>query len=234
MRRVLLAALLATGTMLLGAAPADAGGPTSVLLTNPGHGQAAALYYSDPQYAQLEALLHGDGAFVRDAGDLPSGATYLNVTWLAHDVSIWQTDQVYLDGSRKVWVATTLDGSSSAPTTVQLSESGSGRLVALAASLGLMKGGAGQPGTGDGAGAGDPEIAPETASVAPPPTVVREDRWFTLTGWRWAVPGVLLGLLAAVALRGRRTSPGGPRQELIDRAPVSFDGFDRAAGQGRT
>ncbi len=236
MRRVLLAVLIMTGTILMGAAPAHAGGPTSVLLTNPGQGQASALYYSDPRYAELETLLHR----TRETGaTAPAGATYLNVTWLIHDAYIWRIDQVYLDGSRQAWVATTLEDSSGRPTTVRLDKADSAAFVALASSLGLMKPGVGQPGTsGDAAAAApdtEPAAAPDTEPAAAPAPVVREEtRWFSLSGWRWALPGLLLGLLAAALVWSRRSEPEAPRRELIDGAPLGFDGLDRAAGQGRT
>ncbi len=228
MRRVLLAVLLMTGAILMGATPADAGGPTSVLLTNPGQGQATALYYSDPQYAELETLLHGGG---ETGARPPAGATYLNVTWLIHDAYIWRTDQVFLDGSSQVTVASTMEEPSGGSTTTRLDKADSAEFVALASSLGLMKQGVGQPGTGGGSAAVAPDPEP---TAAPAPAVREETRWFSLSGWRWALPGLLLGLVAAVAARGRRNAPASPRQELIDGAPLGFDGFDRAAGQGRT
>jgi len=227
MRRVLLAVLLMTGAILMGAAPADAGGPTSVLLTNPGQGQATALYYSDPRYAELESLLHGAS---ETGAKPPAGATYLNVTWLIHDAYIWRTDQVFLDGSNQVMVASTLEDSSGS-TSIRLNKADSAAFVALASSLGLMKPGVGQPGTSGEVAAVAPEAEP---AAAPAPVVREETRWFSLSGWRWAVPGLLIGLVAAVVVRGRRSAPADPRHELIDGSPLGFDGFDRAAGQGRT
>jgi hypothetical protein len=228
---VLLAALLVTGATLIGAAPADAGGPTSVVLTNPGQGQATALYYTDPRYAELETLLHSGG---ETGAKPPAGATYLNVTWLIHDAYIWRTDQVFLDGSNQVTVASTLEDSTRS-TAIRLDKADSAAVVALASSLGLMKPGVGQPGTAsEEAAAAAPDSEP---AAAPTPVVREETRWFSLSGWRWALPGLLLGLVVAVAVRGRRLPPAGPRQELIDGAPLAldgFDGFDRAAGQGRT
>ena len=114
MRRVLLAVLVTAATTMMMASPAHAGGPTSVLLTSPGTARAAALYYTDPRYAELEALLHGPEAEGSEATtDYPGTAedTALNVTWLVHDVSIWRTDQLVLGAAGGPWVATwmTLD-----------------------------------------------------------------------------------------------------------------------------
>ena len=114
MRRVLLAVLMTAATTMMMAGPADAGGPTSVLLTSPGTARAAALYYTDPRYAELEALLHGQEAEGSEGTTRYPGAaedTALNVTWLIHDVSIWRTDQLVLGAAGGAWVATwmTLD-----------------------------------------------------------------------------------------------------------------------------
>jgi len=224
MRRVLLAALVAVVTTLVGAAAADAGGPTSVLLTNPGGSRAAALYYTDVRYGELEELLHDAGSVTGDPGDGPSraGATYLNVTWLVHDVIVWRTDMVLLDRSGGAWIATSTEtfgeeSASDEPIWSRLADPD--RVRELAASLDLI--GAGpvpnEPG-GDAAAAMAPEA---TSEVSPPPApvVTEATRWFTLTGWRWAVPGLLLGLAAAFLVRGRRAGSAAPRQELIDGRP---------------
>ncbi len=210
MRRALIAVLLVAGSMLLGAAPADAGGPTSVLLTNPNEARATAIYATDPRYAELETLLHSPGSTTSGAAAEAelTDATYLNVTWLAHDVSVWRTDQVRLDLSGEAWLAS--EGSAWA----RLGD-GDG-IRDLATSLGLIGGGS-APVT---------EVVPQTVpdaepvAAAPPTSVVREEtRWFSLAGWRWAVPGLLLGLVAAGLARRQRAGNPAPRQELIDDRP---------------
>ena len=144
---------------------------------------------------------------------------------------IWRTDQVFLDGSNQVTVASTLEDSGGS-TTIRLNKADSAEFVALASSLGLMKPGVGQPGTsGEAAAAvagaraggsartrgprGDPLVLPLRLALG-------------------AARACCVGLLAAVAVRGRRSAPAVPRRELIDGATLGFDGFDRAAGQGRT
>lgn len=84
-----LTAVLAVAGAVVLAAPgtATAGGPTSVLLASPYTGSATGLYYTDPDYEQLQALLGGP--------DLPAGAPqppgvtgspYVTATWFIHDV----------------------------------------------------------------------------------------------------------------------------------------------------
>jgi hypothetical protein len=204
MRRALIVCVVMVGSMLLGAAPADAGGPTSVLLTNPDLGRATAIYYSDPRYSELDLLLHDSGAPASEPEPiLTNDAAYLNVTWLAHDVSIWRTDQLRLDPSGEAWIAS--DGSDWA-----LLGDG-GRVRELVTSLGLV--GSGRTPVADSV----PQAATEAETVTPPAPVVREEtRWFSLTGWRWAVPGLLLGVLVVGLARRRRVEDVEPRRELID------------------
>ena len=54
-RAALTAALLSVAA--LAAAPAAAGGPTSALLSIPGAGSTASLYYTDPEYDELADLV---------------------------------------------------------------------------------------------------------------------------------------------------------------------------------
>ncbi len=94
------------------AAPAVAGGPTSVLLVSPDSGRTASLYATDPDYSVLAGLL---GAAVD--GDVPtepstadaeaqaSGAG-VTVTWLIHDVQVWRVDRIYPQAAGGPWVAT--------------------------------------------------------------------------------------------------------------------------------
>ncbi|MGH1555106.1 hypothetical protein ACRAWF_34075 [Streptomyces sp. L7] len=94
--------------MVWGASGAAAGGPTSVLVTSPTSGQAAALYYSDEQYGELQQLLGPEGRGTRDKppeADL-TRARQINVTWLAHDISPWRIDRVFPVESRPqaVWI----------------------------------------------------------------------------------------------------------------------------------
>ena len=79
MRRILAIALLALTAVTGLPATAHAGGPTSVLVTQPGV-TAAGLYYSDEAYDALLALLPADET--RGEAQPPGGGVSYNLTWL--------------------------------------------------------------------------------------------------------------------------------------------------------
>lgn len=76
--------------------PASAGGPTSVILTDHGHGRAAALTYSDPDYDRLEALLNGTGRSVPAPDPEQEEGVTVGIHWLIHDQDAWRNDTVHL------------------------------------------------------------------------------------------------------------------------------------------
>ena len=92
LRRILLVLL----TALLGltgwagtALSAYAGGPTSVLMTNPQLGRASAFHVADANYDRLYAAV---GEEVTGDVERPSGLSLIGeevrLTWLIHDVQI--------------------------------------------------------------------------------------------------------------------------------------------------
>jgi hypothetical protein len=91
---------------------AHAGGPTSVLLTNPALERATARYVTDPDYDRLSAAV-GEGS----TGDVkpPStnnsnfGENEVRLTWLIHDMNIWRIDRVHLTRNDGIWVETVAD-----------------------------------------------------------------------------------------------------------------------------
>ncbi|MDF1602149.1 hypothetical protein PZ894_01165 [Nocardioides sp. YIM 152315] len=93
--------------------PASAGGPTSALLSVPGEGRTASVYYTDPEYDRLADLVGANGG--TGPAD-PSGRTHesgpgVTVTWLIHDVQPWRIDRVYLDAEGGPWISTqVMDG----------------------------------------------------------------------------------------------------------------------------
>ncbi|MEU9555223.1 hypothetical protein [Streptomyces fumanus] len=216
-----------------GAAPASAGGPTSVLIVSPESAQTASLSSMDQEYGELERLL---GTSVRGTRDEPAEAglvsgRQINVTWLTLDVSPWRVDRVFPSGEgREVWIHTAMK----LPTAVDGHWHRAGhpdRLRALLKKLGVMGRtlGAGTTGrypvpwetsgapadSGDGTGSGT-----GTAPVAGASSAAGGG-----TDWWWALPGAGAGAALALALRPlagrvprlRRERTRGPRQELIDR-----------------
>ena len=112
--RAALTALMLALLSLLVAGPAQAGGPTSVLLVVPGVGQTASLYTGDADYDTLARTV---GAF-SDTGTVgkvdSTGAEHATVpgvtlTWLIHDTSVWRVDRVYLDAEGGPWISTQVD-----------------------------------------------------------------------------------------------------------------------------
>ena len=87
--------------------PAYAGGPTSVLLSVPGEGSTASLYYTEDAYEELADLVGAyDGTGTVDgSGRSHETGTGVTLTWLIHDVTPWRVDRVYLQGDGAPWIA---------------------------------------------------------------------------------------------------------------------------------
>ena len=194
MRRLLLLLVALVG-LLLATSPAGAGGPTSVLLTDPATGEAAGLYYSDDAYAELDRIL-ADGERL-DGEPSGLGASAVNVTWLIHDVQPWRTQQLYLDADGGPVVRTD-------DTTWTRPAEGKALQHLVEGVL---------------AGSG---VTVTTSAAAPAPEpvaterVVTETAWWSLSGWRWLVPGVLLGAGGVLLLTRGRSRDHEPRQVLVD------------------
>ncbi len=93
--------------MLAPPGPASAGGPTSALLSVPGEGRTASLYYSDNAYEQLARLVNVDrSGTVDESGRSHDSGTTVTVTWLIHDVEPWRVDRIYLGADDGPWIAT--------------------------------------------------------------------------------------------------------------------------------
>lgn len=192
MRRLLaLAALVASALVLT--TPAHAGGPTSVLVTEPGAGQATALYYGDTGYAELERLTT-TGVERLDGEPTDLGARSVNLTWLAHDVHPWRTQQLYVEAAGGPVLATS-DPESGRTDWARVTE---GKAVAHLVDQ-LLR----------------PGVEPDLAAVAAPEPVVTErvvteTAWWSLAGWRWLLLGLLVGAGAALLVVRRHE----PRREL--------------------
>jgi hypothetical protein len=200
MRRILAVALLAlaAGTGL--PATAHAGGPTSVLVTQPGV-SAAGLYYTDEAYDELLGLLPTGETRGKELP--PGGGVAYSLTWMVHDVMPWRFDRVSVHGDGTAWVATTF----SADATTRWQPVGEGTELFDLLNAVLADG-------------GPPGPVSETMAASVPAAETRtvtETEWFSLSGWRWVVPGAVLGLLVGVAAaRVRRTRADEPRQVLVD------------------
>ena len=203
MRRILAVALLALAAATGLPATAHAGGPTSVLVTQPGV-SAAGLYYTDEAYDELLGLLPTGETRGKELP--PGGGVAYSLTWMVHDVMPWRFDRVSVHGDGTAWVATTF----SADATTGWQPVGEGTELFDLLTAVQADGGAPGPGTETMAGSAPGPSATESRSVT-------QTEWFSLSGWRWVVPGAVLGLLVGVAAaRVRRTRADEPRQVLVD------------------
>lgn len=206
MRRLLALLALAVSTTLL-ASPAVAGGPTSVLITDPSTGRATALYYSDARYQELDRLLSEGATIDSEPADL--GGRALNLTWMIHDVQPWRSQQLYLDAEGGPVVATygsELTGDAGATSWARPAE---GKALLRLADRILDPGDA-------SAAAPAPDPADPAPDTAPAERVVTETRWYSLTGWRWLAPGLLLGAAGTLLLTRGRVRSRDQRQVLVD------------------
>ncbi|WP_152361536.1 hypothetical protein [Microlunatus speluncae] len=106
--------LLALGGVLATASVAAAGGPTSLLISNPQNQRTAAAYVGDARYERLGRLVGmNTAAGINQSvpGESPPvglesdfGAE-TRLTWLIHDMAVWRVDRIYLTGNA-VWINT--------------------------------------------------------------------------------------------------------------------------------
>jgi hypothetical protein len=210
MRRTLAVVLVSLWALIGLPGTAHAGGPTSVLITQPGSGPATALYYTSTEYADLERLVVTDGT---PLGSAPAGSPEYNLTWLIHDVQPWRLDTVRVGKDGTVYVATArTDGDGGLDFGQEPRWETALESTSLAAFLRKALTATSSTPTSALSGQLPVSTGPEPAAAEP------VTRWFSLTGWRWMVPGVLVGLLASLVAVRRRPEDG-PRQVLLDREP---------------
>ncbi|GGS47453.1 hypothetical protein [Actinokineospora fastidiosa] len=189
MRSLVLMFLVAVG-LAVGAGPAAAGGPTSVLLASPWESRATALYHDDTEYTLLQSILDDGETTEASTDDGP----YVTVTWLVHDVHIWRTDRIVLGAG--VVETTLLMGGTDEPKPVWRKLNQPDRLTTLLRDLGFT--GAESPATTT-----EVAVAP-AAQRAPVPVVTEPD-----ARWEWGIGGVLLGALATgLVVRARTVRAG--------------------------
>jgi hypothetical protein len=189
------------------AVPAQAGGPTSVLLSAPAIRTVAATGYGDAKY---DALMDSVGMQAKDHPGWKADEGYgrvIRATWLIHDMSIWRLDLIYPDAEGGPWVATfeSLDGKMPDKPVWHPAADGQA-LTKVLNEFGLLQK-AYQ--ANDGA-TPDAAVTDEVTTTAAAGTTSDSNAF---TGWRWALPGALAGgVLALVAVKfwPRR------RWELID------------------
>jgi hypothetical protein len=209
MRRQLAIVLIALSAALAVPSPASAGGPTSVLITDPALGRATALYYTDARYEDLDVLLAGG---MRLEGQPPGlGGRSVNLTWMVHDVQPWRTQQLHLDAGGGPVVATY--GAEALGDDGQVTWSRIADGDGLAAALERIL---------------RPRVTPAAAEVEAPASNAgvsarrvpeTEATWYTLAGWRWLVPGLLVGAGLALLASRRPDGDAEPRQQLTDLTP---------------
>lgn len=198
-------------------APASAGGPTSALLSVPGQGRTASLYYTDPQYDALSDLVGISGAAgkVDDSGRThDNGGPGVTITWLIHDVDPWRIDRVYPDGAGSAWIATQeTNGTGSiwdSPVVWHQPADGAA-LVSLLDELGVGR--AAREATSFDGVAGQPAPPAEqpVTTTAPTTTEPAADGSSGIAGAWWALGGLVVGALAVLAgTRLRRREGSGP------------------------
>ena len=89
------------------ATTASAGGPTSVLLTNPESGRASALHIANANYDRLFEAVGGEATGeLQPPSGVRSGEEEVRLTWLIHDMRVWRIDRVHLTRQDGVWVET--------------------------------------------------------------------------------------------------------------------------------
>jgi hypothetical protein len=195
----LFVALLAIAA--LGAAPAQAGGPTSVLLSSPPN--VVAVGYEDQRYSDLQRLT--DMSAARD----PVGkqnyevGRFVRAAWLIHDMSVWRLDIIYPDAPGGPWIATraSMDGSTLPEKPTWHRATDPVALLKLLGSMQLLSGErSGETWNGGPTYVGE---QPATEAAAEPPAAAAQTTSTSMfTGWRWTIPGFLLGaVIAVIAVR---------------------------------
>jgi hypothetical protein len=215
-RATLNVAVLVTAFLLL-AGPAAGGGPTSALLSVPGEGKTASLYYTDPEYAALADLVGiesetGTGTADRSGLGHENGPG-VTVTWLIHDVTPWRVDHIYLAGDGAPWIATQIASESGTiwDTPVVWHQPASGNeLGALLDQLGV--GEAAREAGNTVSGVAGPALPPPVEST--PDTESSPVASSSLAGIRWGLGGLAAGVLLAVLWMRRSRGDSNPAADF--------------------
>jgi hypothetical protein len=206
-RAALTAALLSALTLMT--APAGAGGPTSALLSVPGAGSTASLYYTDPEYDELAGLVGVNEPSGTFEGTESGGHEYgpgVTVTWLVHDVEPWRVDRIYVGGKGGPWISTQVSdfsGGSIWESPVLWHRPANGaRLTALLDDLGLETAASENADVEGVAGASEQDTTVAPTLATPDPAAAPEPGWLGRVGW--TLGGLVGGALLMFAWTRRR------------------------------
>jgi hypothetical protein len=207
-RRTVLAIVAVLVVASSGVMPAAAGGPTSVLLSAPSVPRVVAAGYEDKAYNDLTELIQStDTAGKVDTSHQHESGEFIRATWLIHDMSVWRLDVIYPQAANGPWIATTTMDESGKPsgTPVWHRSADPAKMLKLLDALGLLGGKHGVSGPtnlswNDGTQTTTAPAEQPVEQSAPASSVKAQPD--ALTGWRWAIPGFVLGaLIAVVAVR---------------------------------
>jgi hypothetical protein len=219
--------------VVLGAGPAAAGGPSSVLLVAGDHARTASSYVGRETYNQLNVLLGNIDPFSessKQSGPGDSGwGPYITATWLVRDIQVWRVDKILYAAPGGPWIATQFSadypdlgkqagagpdyfGPGASLDTPVLWHTSRDRhaLMRLLNRLDLTEDRAQQP---------VPATGPTTAAPTRDTSATQPTGTAGPSGWWWTAGVLLLGAgigFAATRFRGTR-SPSEPAQQLIDR-----------------
>lgn len=198
---VLLAVMLMAATV--GTVPAQAGGPTSVVLSAPP--KLVAIGYEDRRYEELQRLTVGSPSGESGHENHAVG-NFVRATWLIHDMFVWRLDIIYPEAPGGPWIARTEDTNGSGklpdePVWFKATADPSA-LLRLLSSLRLY----GAERAGEQFYGGPTNLNPQPGAESTPATSPETVRTNTtaaapstfFTGWRWLIPGFLLGAVVAV------------------------------------
>ena len=193
----LVALLLAAVGWSSTAGTAYAGGPTSVLLVNPGAGRAAALYHFSVDYQRLVDAINAYGSDLGSTDRPESVSENANdayrLTWLIHDVNIWRVDRIYTTADDGLWLETVVDETGGDP----FARSGRWHRVVNPEALSAVLSNAGLT---DG-----PALEVETAAASTVPSDTGAGPIATAAGIA-GIAGILLGAAGAVLFRRARAT----------------------------
>lgn len=213
------AVALALGALLAVAAPASAGGPTSVLLVSPSTGRTASLYATNEAYTTLMTQLVVEPVAEPGRGATPPhvGGDQIVVTWMVHDVQPWRVDRITFDGDGlPEWVHTT-QAMGAGP--IEFDDSGVWHRPADAQVLSDLLVDLGLTGrTGPWPAEENPDAATAGDDAQAAAATPSDDG--ALGAAIWALPavagGIVLGALGDRWLRRRRAGGDGGRWQLVD------------------